>query len=613
MCGIAGWLSTTRLKEDAPQSLQAMVDAIAHRGPDGEGTNLFDYAALGHRRLAIIDLQGAQQPMFSHDRRYCIVFNGEIYNYHSLRENLIQRGHTFQHHSDTEVIIELYRAEGWKGFEKLRGMFAFTLWDEQLKQAILVRDPQGIKPLFIQQHEGQLSFASEAKALLAQNSQKPTLNHNALHQLMNFRYIPGEMSLFKNISQLAPGRVLNWQVNGELTEHQLQPWITSTDDTLSLLRESIEQHLTADVEVACYLSGGIDSACIAAVAIEQQAMRSFTLAVGDDPNEAINATSSAKILGLDNKQGKITGDLEQQLLALVWHLETPKVNALQVSQLAQLASKEVKVTLSGLGGDELFLGYNAHKIFAQCQSLSKWLPNAASRSTGTIAASLIKTLHSTPWSEPQRAMQMLQQLGHWPQIYGLLRNVWDAPKMRQKIYGPKMLEQPLDNSFELIEQRWPQADSPIAAMAQFELKNKMVNDLLWQEDRVSMAAGIEVRTPFVDGPFIAHMQQFSPEHLMKDGAKGYMRQVIKPLLPPQILNRPKSGFQLDSPQFFHQHLKPLAKRWLNREITEQHGLFNYNFIVWVQNQPPRTALRWHYFMLYLMLLTHMWMVRFEGK
>jgi len=612
MCGIAGWFSPTTLPAESSTQLHKMVNAIAHRGPDGEGCALFEQAALGHRRLAIIDLAGGQQPMYSHDGRYCIVFNGEIYNYRALRDTLSQQGHHFQHHSDTEVIIELYRAYGWQGFNQLRGMFAFALWDVEQQQGLLVRDPQGIKPLFIQRDNGLLCFASEAKALLARTAQMPQLNPNALHQLMNLRYLPGEMSLFEGIEQLTPGTVLSWSNQGQQLYTLFEP-DSSSPDTLSALRESIQLHLTADVEVGCYLSGGIDSATIAAVTAQQQPLRSFTLAVGDDPNEAHNAAHTAQLLGIQNSQGAISGDLEQQLLDLVWQLEMPKINALQVSRLAQLASREVKVTLSGLGGDELFLGYNAHKIFAQCQSLARYLPRAASQPLGRLGAGLIKNLQRTPWSEPQRALQMLQQLGNWPQLYGLLRNVWDSPTMRQQIYGPRMLDQPLENSFSLLEQRWPQADTPLAAMAEFELRNKMVNDLLWQEDRVSMAVGLEVRPPFVDGPLISHLQQFQPQQLMQGGAKGYMRQIISQLLPREIFNRPKSGFQVDAPHFFQQQLKPLARRWLSRELTEQHGLFNYQFIAWVQNQPPRTGLRWHYFMLYLMLLTHMWIARFEGK
>ena len=612
MCGIAGWLSTSPIAADAKKQLSAMLQAIAHRGPDGEGSILFNHAALGHRRLAIIDLESGQQPMFSHDQRYCISFNGEIYNYQQLRQQLIERGHTFQHHSDTEVILELYRAEGWPGFARLRGMFAFVLWDTETQQALLVRDPLGIKPLFIQQTPGELAFASEAKALLARDSQNAELNHNALHQLMNLRYLPGEMTLFNGIEQLPPSTVLCWQ-SGNVSQHPLSSPPAPDGTTLEIIQQSVQQHLTADVEVACYLSGGIDSATIAAIARQQQPLRSFTLAVGDDPMEAENAAKTAQLLGIQNQQGGISGDLESQLQMLVWHLEMPKVNALQVSQLAQIASHEVKVTLSGLGGDEIFLGYNAHKIFAQGQALARWLPKMASQPLGAIGANLLQVIQRTPWSEPQRAMRMLQQLGNWPQLYGLLRNVWDSPTMRQQIYGPQMLDQPLQNSFSLLESRWPDAENPLAAMAEYELRNKMVNDLLWQEDRVSMAVGLEVRTPFVDGPLIAHLQQLSTQQLMAGGAKGYMRKTIAKLLPDEILQRPKSGFQVNAGQFYQQQLKPLAKHWLSREMTEKYGLFNYQFIHWVDKQPPRTALRWHYFILYLMLLTHMWIVRFEGN
>ncbi len=612
MCGIAGWFSPKPIQQNQQRILQGMLKTIAHRGPDGEGMELLDHATLGHRRLAIIDLTGGQQPMYSHDNRYCISFNGEIYNYRELRQQLIQQGHTFQHHSDTEVILEIFRAKGWQGFSQLRGMYAFALWDKQENKGYLVRDPLGIKPLFIHQQEEKMLFASEAKALLAHQGISAKLNHNALHQLMNLRYLPGEMTLFEGINQLPPGQVMEWHADGKTLSHHLPEPTSSSRDTLTLLAESIHLHLTADVEVGCYLSGGIDSATIAAIASQQQTLRSFTLSVGDDPMEATNAARTAALLNITNQQGNITGDLEQQLLTLIWHLETPKVNALQVSQLAQLTSREVKVALSGLGGDELFLGYNAHKIFAQYQQLAQWLPKFISKPLGGLSTTLLKKFYRIPWSEPQRAMQMLQQLGNWPQLYGLLRNAWDNPAMRQQFYGPRMLDQTLENSYSLLEDHWPQADSPLQAMAEFELRNKMVNDLLWQEDRVSMAVGLEVRVPFVDSPLLAHARQFSPQQLMENGPKGHLRQTVSQILPQEILNRPKSGFQLDSPHFYHQHLKPIAQRWLNREITERYGLFNYAFIQWVENQPPRKALRWHYFMLYLMLLTHMWMVRFEG-
>jgi len=614
VCGIAGWFSRTPNESPQQAALQRMVERIHHRGPDGQGSCLLPHAALGHTRLAIIDLESGQQPMASHDQRFQIIFNGEIYNYQALREQLLEQGHQFLTHSDTEVIIELFRAHGVDGFSRLRGMFAFALWDGHQQQGYLVRDPLGIKPLFIRHEADGITFASEAKAILARHDQQAELNTEALHLLMNFRYLPGERSLFKGISQLAPGEIVTWCSSGDTQHHRLPAPTPQARSPLTALEESVALHCTADVEVGAYLSGGIDSAAIVQLAKQQvnRPLRTFTLQAGDDPNEAINARRSAELLGVENQQGAIDCHIPSQLTHLLWHLEAPKINALQVSLLAKLTSQQVKVTLSGLGGDELFYGYNAHKIMLQAARAGQWLPGSVSQALGQ-AGQRITGLFSKPlWSEPERAMAMLRRVGDWPQVYGLLRNVWDSPGLRQKIYGPRMLEHPLPDAFGEIQQRWPDEPDPVSALAQFERQNKLVNDLLWQEDRVSMAEGLEVRVPFMDSVLIAEITQFSRQQLMPQGqAKGYLKQLLAQQLPPQILNRPKSGFQVFAPQFFHQHLKPMAEHYLSREYTMQLGLFNPKFISDVLQQKPRTGLRWHYFILYLMLLTHLWIELFE--
>ncbi len=596
-----------------------MVASLQHRGPDGHGTWLAPHCALGHARLAIIDLGHGQQPMHSHDQAYSIVFNGEIYNYPLLRHQLTQQGHRFNTHSDTEVILELYRAHGWQGFNQLRGMFAFALWDHQAQQAYLVRDPLGIKPLFIDQTDTHsLAFASEAKALLQYRGQRPQLACDNLHLLLNFRYLPGDRTLFSGIRQLAPGTVLAWQIGQTPQQHHLSPPQATADQSLfDALQSSVQHHFTADVEVGAYLSGGIDSAAIAALGkrISPRPLRTFTLKAGDDPNEARNAARTAEILGLDNIQGDIAAtDMLHTLRTLLWHLETPKINALQISQLAQMTSQHVKVALSGLGGDELFYGYNAHKIMAQAQQLHHWLPNIVSRTLGGIGAAALAKLERPLWGEPERALRMLQQLGHWPQVYGLMRNLWDSPQLRAKIYGPRMLDTPLPNAFEVLEQSWPDTPDPVAAMAEFEWQNKMVNDLLWQEDRCSMAVGLEVRTPFVDSHVAARVHLLDRKTLMPNGqAKGHMKHMLAELLPAEIIHRPKSGFQVSAADFFHQHLKPLAADYLSDEVIRRHGLFNPHFVQHVLQRPPSPQLRWHYFMLYFMLLSHLWLDVFEQQ
>ncbi|MEW5757053.1 MAG: asparagine synthase (glutamine-hydrolyzing) [Pseudomonadota bacterium] len=616
MCGIAGWFSSSPLTEQehlAP--LQRMIAAIVHRGPDGCGTFIHPHAAFGHARLAIIDLAAGRQPMHSHDGRYTIIFNGEIYNYREVKSALEQCGHCFNTHSDTEVIMELYRMHGWQGFNHLRGMYAFALWDHQTQRGLLARDPLGIKPLFLR-HEGTgICFASEAKAILARDNQRAELDCAALHLLMNFRYVPGERSMFKGITQLAPGVVVEWSADGEQKLFQLHPELPQTTSPLDALRGSVRAHFAADVEVGAYLSGGIDSAAIVALGKEYSGypLRTFTLKVGDDPNEAANAARSALLLGLANIQETIPEDLAAQLPQLVWHLETPKINALQVAQLAQLTARHVKVALSGLGGDELFYGYHAHKILLDAHHARRFLPDFVARRLGAAGAKLAELLRQPLWTETERAFRMLRALGDWPRVYGLLRNVWDSPELRAKIYGPRLLDQPLPDAFGEIEQRWPEHPDPVSAMAQYEFRNKMVNDLLWQEDRVSMAAGLEVRVPFVDAHFAAQLQRVDRATLMPHHRlKGYMRAMLAEVLPREILDRRKSGFQVSSPEFYHRHLAPLAQQYLNPQRIAEVGLFNPAFVAQVLAQRPTKGMRWHYFMLYLMLLTHLWIELFEA-
>ena len=443
MCGIAGWFSPDNVKQECEPSLQSMINAISHRGPDGQGVLLVDHAALGHARLSIIDLNTGKQPMSLYDK-YHIIFNGEIYNYQELRASLTEKGHRFHTKSDTEVILALYAEHGKDAFRYLRGMFAVAIWDCINQCGILARDTIGIKPLFYEYHtSGELVFGSEAKAILARQGKiQGELDENALHLVMNFRYLPGELTLFKGIRQLEPGMIMQWSVSEPIKEYTFE--FQQESHGVSVIDEferSCQLHLTSDVEVGAYLSGGIDSASISALAARHtdQRLRTFTLNIGDDPNEAKNAARTAEILQVDNIQGEARQGVDKKLSDLVWHLEVPKVNALQLSYQAQLASENVKVVLSGLGGDELFLGYNAHKIIHQTSLVNSFLPGMLSRIISIIARRAMRHVKLPFWSEQERSMLMLDSLGDWPRVYGLLRNVWDNPglhiKHRHRVNG----------------------------------------------------------------------------------------------------------------------------------------------------------------------------------
>lgn len=616
MCGISGWFSPDKPRHDSESCLKRMINAIAHRGPDDQGVFLSEHVALGHARLSVIDLEKGRQPMSFHEK-FHIVFNGEIYNYQELKKMLIKKGHTFLTNSDTEVILALYAEFDTDAFAYLRGMFAIALWDDARQRGILVRDTIGIKPLFYKVlANGELIFASEAKSILAREERiKADLDENALHLLMNFRYLPGDLSLFKDIRQLAPGTIAHWTANKPVQFNHFEfRYRANQLSIIEELEDSCRLHMTADVEVASYLSGGIDSACITSLAARHASKRfkTYTLKVGDDPNEAKNAARSAEILGVENIQGDVSHDLENQLTKLVWHLEVPKINALQISYLANLASRNNKVVLSGLGGDELFLGYNAHKIMHQAGKLDGFLPSIVAQLISKSSGYCISKLNYPVWSEPERAMLMLNSLGDWPRVYGLLRNVWDEPNLKRKIYGPRLLDAKLDDAFDHLRDKWPQQSDPVTAAAEYEWHNKMVNDLLWQEDRCSMAYGLEVRVPFLDPMLANSVKKLSRQQLMPGGRlKGYMQGMLSEVLPEEIMRRPKSGFQLDAATFFNSQLIQLADYWLSESVVNEMQLFNPAFVKLVRSYPAGKAVRWHYFMLYLMIMTHMWVHMFE--
>ena len=615
MCGIAGWFTTDPSQSHEIDALSRMISAIKHRGPDDSGMVILPHTGFGHVRLSIIDLKNGHQPMTSHDGRYSIIYNGEIYNYKDLRKLLLTSGHRFSNNSDTEVIMELYRKYGHEGFSMLRGMYAFSLWDNTNKVGVLARDPFGIKPLFIQfTKERGLVFASEAKAILAKSSKTPNLDLHQLHFLLNFRYLPGCNTLFTGIEQLAPGSILLWTVDGNCRHFSIQIPTIDKSSTLEQLENSVVNHLTADVEVGCYLSGGIDSATITALSknASTDRIRTFTINVGDDPREAVYAEETAKYLKVKNVQSNMPTDIAQDLRQLIWHLEIPKINAMQNWQLAKFTSQHVKVALSGLGGDELFLGYNMHKIMLWANAFSNITPSPLTRIIGFTLRNSIKKLNSLQWSESERAAAIVQELGNWPIVYGLVRNVWDSASMRQLIYGEKMLDSAPPNIAAFLGDSWPSHPDPVISAAKFEWRHKLINDLLWQEDRVSMAHGLEVRTPLVDVQLYSHIQNIGRKVLMRNGRpKAYMKETVSSILSGSILNRPKSGFQVASYDFFHHHLTKLADEYLSEQKIKQFGLFNYRFVQHVLRFPPTKRLRWHYFILYFMLLTHLWIEIFE--
>jgi len=594
-----------------------MLAAIAHRGPDGKGIACFPDAVLGHVRLAIIDLAGGGQPMATTDQRLHISYNGELYNYRELRDELVGLGHVFRTQSDTEVVLAACRQWGVAACNRFRGMFAFAVWDSVNRQGLLARDRFGIKPLFYADTPARLLFGSEAKAVRAGLAKRPDLNLNALHLLLNFRYLPGDATLFTGIRQLPPGHCLVWRDN----HVDISRWATAIpapdneddreEQLRALLKQAVHRQLVSDVPIGGYLSAGIDSSTLLALTVEgtgtADRFPTFTIQTGDSPKEAEEAAATARLFGAVNHQQAVPLAMARLLPRLIHHLEIPKVNGLQSALVARLASGRVKVALSGLGGDEIFLGYNLHRLLALLAPCRSGPLAAGARLTGA-AARFCCTRLGPAHEEWLRAGQLLGRLPDFSAAYGILRNVWDSPALRRRIYGPRLLDAQPEDAFAFLSRTWPDHADPVTAAAEFELENKMVNDLLWNEDRLSMAFGLEVRVPFLDEDLAATATAIARRQRMPGGRlKHLMRRVVAPWLPAEILRRPKSGFQVPIHQFFNSHLRPLCAQYLSPGRLKADGLFNPIFVNEVLAARPHQRLRWHYFLLYLMLGTAIWL------
>lgn len=615
MCGIAGWLGPNGLDRAPETVMDGMLARIAHRGPDGSGTAALPHGGMfGHLRLAIIDPAGGAQPMWSRDGRSVLVFNGEIFNFRALRDRLSGAGIRWRTESDSEMLLELLQREGADALGLLRGMYAFAFWDGHGHRALLARDPGGIKPLFLRAEGPALWFASEAKAFPRTQRWRSALDPAQLHLLLNFRYPAGGAGLMQGVRQLPPGRCLEWTTTGMREWRIAAPAVASVDavDVHDGVVDSVRAHLVADVPVASYLSGGIDSGIVTMVAarLRPGGIESFTIEAGDDPREAANAAETARWLGIANHAAALAPAGLDALTWLLWHLEVPKVNALQSAAVAQLAARRVKVVLSGLGGDELFLGYRAHRHFARAIRAARALGPLASP-VGRLLCGVLP--NAARFGEPSRAAAMLAGgAGNGAAAYALLRNVWDGALPRDQVYGPRMLDSTLPDAHDWIEQRWPTEAAPIEAMARFEWDNKMIDDLLWQEDRTSMAAGLEVRVPFVDEPLRRVLHPLLGESARHPGNKRLLRQAFAADVPPALLQRPKSGFQIDIASQLDTLFGTALDAWLAPEQVRRHGLFNPGYVARLRALPRARKHRWHFFLLLLMAQAHRWLELFES-
>jgi asparagine synthase (glutamine-hydrolysing) len=592
MCGIAGIVSTARGERIDPATIHRMCEVIVHRGPDDEGIFVKDGVGLGMRRLSIIDISGGHQPVFNEDRTVCMVFNGEIYNFPRLREDLLRRGHQFSTHTDTEVIVHLYEEMGAECVNKLRGMFAFALYDERRRRLLLARDRLGKKPLHyalqsVVSNAEQLFFASEIKSILTAAPELARINNQALLRYMYFGYIPDPLTAFTAIQKLPPGHLLQFE-NGkidvrqywDLPQYGAHPPRNEEECLEELehrLAEAVRIRLIADVPLGALLSGGTDSSTVVALMARASSKPVKTFAIGfrdQDFNEAPYARMVAEKYGTDHHELIVEPDVLETVRTLTSLLEEPfgDSSMLPTYYVSCLARKHVTVALSGDGGDEIFAGYDRYRIHLKRQvfeNIPGWVrrfyrEQIYPRLPADMRGKKFSYNVSLPWRERyvdgisfvpafERDTPLLSE-----DFRAVLRDSGDPAEVMYRYFD-----------------RAPATD-PVSQMLYVDTKTYLVADILTKVDRMSMMTSLEVRVPILDHEFVEWATGLPVEWKIRRGRQKYiLRKLAERVgVPSQVLDRPKKGFALPLVHWMKHELKDLIMTLLLDPATLQRGYFD---------------------------------------
>jgi asparagine synthase (glutamine-hydrolysing) len=513
---------------------------------------------LGHRRLAILDLQGGPQPMANETRRVWVVFNGEIYNFNTLRTTLQARGHSFRSHSDTEVILHLYEEYGEECVCHLRGMFAFALWDADRRRLLLARDRLGIKPLYYVHTQQALLFASEMKALLADAAVPRTVDEAAVRRSFAFRYLPGDGTLFAGIRKLPPGHTLLVE-NGRVAAPR-RYWDLSFPAVRSslsfgeaavrlrdLLRDAVVEHLQADVPVGVLLSGGLDSTAVLALAAgaSRGRLRTFTVGFAGAGDERPFAREAAARFGAEHHEMTLNAhDFWNHLPVYAWHMEEPvhEPPAIAMHHVARLAHDRVKVLLSGEGGDEAFAGYPEYPRLLQLERIARWL-GPARHAVARLGAAAAQALEHDGLARYSAALGLPVEQHYFSRASG--------PTMYFNAHADAVLQPDFlratanDAATRLVRDccKTAAAQPLLDRLLYIDTKTWLPDDLLIKADRMTMANSVELRVPLLDHRILEFAASLRPEFKVRGHeTKRILRAAVGPEIPREILQRPKAGF-----------------------------------------------------------------------
>jgi len=596
VCGICGKVYHSRDRTVDGELLRSMNSVINHRGPDDEGIYVKNNVGLAHKRLSILDLSPAgHQPMSNEDGSIWIVFNGEIYNFLDLREELQKKGHTFRSRTDTETIIHLYEEKGVECVHDLRGMFAFAIWDENKKRLFCARDRAGKKPFVYAHSEGGLVFASEIKSLLKDPSLKRSLDYSAIHHYLTYQYVPSPMSIFKSIKKLPPGHILICE-GGNLTLKRY--WNLSYQNKLQLssvkeygeqfrelFEEAVKIRLRSDVPLGAFLSGGIDSSLVVAVMsrLMNQPVKTFSIGFEEEGyDEVAFARIIAEKYETDHHEFTVKPDAVSILPKIVWHYNEPFADssAIPTYYVSKMTRDFVTVALNGDGGDESFAGYErylADKLADYYRRVPPFIRE------GIMRRAVDKLPHSTNRRNFfRRLKRFVKGISEPPERRYVRWICFFDNEMKGDLYTPsfKDLNRELD-SVDLTVKWYEQADAEqfLDRTLFVDVMSYLPEDLLVKVDIASMAHSLEARSPFLDHKVMEFAASLPPNLKLRGmETKFLLKDTLSDIVPKEILQRKKMGFGVPLDVWFRNDLKEMAYDVLLDQKSIERGYFRKEYV-----------------------------------
>lgn len=577
MCGIAGIFG----REDK-ELVRRMVSRMRHRGPDDEGYYSDKGISLGMCRLSIIDVEGGQQPIYNEEGSICVVLNGEIYNFKELKAKLEKKGHKFYTRSDTEVLVHLYEEYGHNLVEKLRGMFAFAIWNSNKKELFLARDRLGIKPLYYAITNNEFIFASEIKAIIECETVNREVDKTALANYFSLRYVPAPKTMFEGIRKLKPAHYLVVNKNGIQEgcywDLKCAPMNGSQEyfeeKIIDGLQESVRERLIADVPLGAFLSGGVDSSIIVALMsqLKEEPIKTFSVGfIGEEFDERSYASYVADYFGTDHHEIEVRIDRLDILPKIVKHFDEPIADpaAIPTYLISEFARKNVKVVLTGEGGDEMFGGYERYQSELKFNRYFSLIPNPLRKS--------LKLFNVIPSKYTAFLSSRVSEV----ESYSLRSEGYD---------NPPVLNTKTDNNEDvknMVEKSFQDKPDYLCKMVYFDTKYWLPDELLMKVDKMSMANSLEARVPFLDHRFVEFAFNIPSDYKIRNGVEKFiLKRAAKKILPDNVLKRKKHGFDVPIKAWFRES-RDIIDKYMDKDLLKQVEHLNAEKVLWIWNKHRR--------------------------